>query len=66
MAAFTFFVGSLENLGDQYKLHTVRPWDARFLGQGKIGVAQNSCNFCYLIDGGQDHQKNVQLKVFNT
>ena len=28
---------------------TVRPWDARFLGNGKTRVAQNLCNLSYLI-----------------
>ena len=45
---------------------TVRPWDARFLGNGKIRVAQNSCNLSYLIRQLQEHEKIVQLKVFTT
>ena len=36
---------------------TVRPWDARFLGNGKSRVAQNSCNLSYLIRQRQDHPK---------
>ena len=41
---------------------TVRPWDARFLGNGKTCVARNSCNLSYLIRQRQDHQKTVQLQ----
>ena len=36
---------------------TVRPWDARFGGNGKTHVSQNSCNLSYLIRQRQDHQK---------
>ena len=28
----------------------VRPWDARFLGNGKTRVAQNSCNLIELLN----------------
>ena len=46
---------------------TVRPSDARFLGNGNTGVAQNSCNLSYLIGQRQKHKKKtVQLKVFTT
>jgi hypothetical protein len=45
---------------------TVRPWDARFLWNGKTRVAQNSCNLSYLIRQRQENQKNMQLKVFIT
>ena len=43
---------------------TVRPWDARFLGEKKTCAAQNSCNFCYLIRWKQNDLKTVLLKVF--
>ena len=36
------------------KINTVRPWDARFLGKEKNRAAQNSCNFCFLIEWKQD------------
>ena len=49
-----------------YIKDTVRPWDARFWGNGKTRVAQNSCNLTYLIKQRQEHQKTVQLKVFTT
>ena len=29
--------------------NTLRPWNARFLGNGKTRVAQNLCNLSYLI-----------------
>ena len=51
-------------------------WDAGFLRPWKIRVAQNSCNLCYLITWGKDHQKicgsrfsihkSVHLKMFWT
>ena len=45
-------------------LQYLRPWDARFWGNGKSRVAQNSCNLRYLIRRRQEHHKAVQLKVF--
>ena len=45
-------------------LITVRPWDARFLGNGKTCVAQNLCNLSYLIRGRKNYQKIEQVKVF--
>ena len=45
---------------------TVRHWDEFFGGNGKTRVAQNSCNLSYLIRQRQEHQKNMQLKVFTT
>ena len=45
---------------------TVRPWDARFLGNEKNSCSSNSCNLSCLIGLGQDHQKNMQLKVLAT
>ena len=40
-------------------------WDARFLVNGKIGVAQNSCNLIYLIRQTQDHQKKLAASGFH-
>ena len=45
---------------------TVTPWDARFWGNEKTRVAQNSCNLSCLIRQRQDHEKTVQLMVFTT
>jgi hypothetical protein len=40
---------------------TVRPWDARFLGNGKTRVAQKLCKLSYLIRQRQEHQKPCSL-----
>ena len=67
---YTFNLSDIEEFDSlawstQFQI-VVRPWDARFLGNQKTRVAQNSCNLSYLIRQRQGHQKTVQLKVFTT
>ena len=45
---------------------TVRPWDARFWGNGETCVAQNLCNLNYFNKAKVKHQTTEQFKVFTS
>ena len=69
------FLMSLQSFVSQFFTMSINPFSRNiyskalrctFLGNGKTRVAQNSCNLSYLIRQSQEHQKNVQLKVFTT